>query len=56
VIVKATNEGRALVDAAPKDPVTKDFSDLADRLLGREVEVAAKSPVRLFGRQIAVRA
>ena len=57
VIVKATNEGRALVDIAPRDPVTRDFSELADRLLGRETAVTARTTsLRLFGRQVAVRA
>ena len=50
-LVKAVNEGRTLVDLAPKDPITLDFFALADKLLGREAprpEPAAG--FRLFGR------
>jgi len=56
VMVKATNEGRTLVELAPKDPVTHDFSILADRLLGRETVAVAKPAFRLFGRTAATRA
>ncbi|MEI7743957.1 MAG: AAA family ATPase [Chloroflexota bacterium] len=54
-MVKATNEGRTLVEMAPKDAITTDFAVLADRLLGRETQVA-KAAFRLFGRQASVRA
>ena len=50
-LVRAVNEGRTLVDIAPKDPITQDFFTLADKLLGREV--ARPEPARgrsLFGR------
>jgi pilus assembly protein CpaE len=50
-LVRAVNEGRTLVDLAPKDPITQDFFLLADRLLGKEArqpEAAAKR--RGFGR------
>lgn len=55
ILVRATNEGRTLVDIAPKEGVTADFNALADRLLGREV-AATKAAFRLFGRATAVRA
>jgi MinD-like ATPase involved in chromosome partitioning or flagellar assembly len=55
VIVKATNEGRTLVEAAPKEPITEDFRILADLVLGREV-AAAKPALRLFGRTVGARA
>jgi MinD-like ATPase involved in chromosome partitioning or flagellar assembly len=55
VIVKATNEGRTLVEAAPKEAITADFEALADRILGREVAVA-KPAFRLFGRAAGARA
>jgi cellulose biosynthesis protein BcsQ len=55
VIVKATNEGRTLVENAPKDPITADFTALADRIMGRDV-VAAKPAFRLFGRTVNARA
>ncbi|HYO43167.1 MAG TPA: AAA family ATPase [Candidatus Limnocylindrales bacterium] len=56
VLVKATNEGRTLVEQAPKEAITADFSVLADRLLGREAPQAAKGGFRLFGKQVAARA
>ena len=52
VLVKASNEGRTLVELAPRDPITQDFSALADRLLGRSTRQPEKAPggLRLFGR------
>lgn len=55
VLVRATNEGRTLVEMAPREPITADFSALADKLLGREV-VVQKAAFRLFGRAAGVRA
>lgn len=55
ILVRATNEGRTLVDIAPREGVTADFNALADRLLGREV-AATKAAFKLFGRASAVRA
>ncbi len=41
LLVKASNEGRTLFELAPKEKITQDFAELADRLLGLEpVEVA----------------
>jgi len=54
VIVKATNEGRTLLEVAPKQGITQDFSALVDRILG--VDTAPKGAFRMFGRQAAVRA
>jgi len=56
VIVKATNEGRTLVENAPREQVTRDFGALADHILGREASTAARPAFRLFGRQAATRA
>jgi pilus assembly protein CpaE len=53
LMVKAANEGRTLVDLAPRDGITQDFSILADRLLGRDVAQPAKAGFRLFGRTVA---
>jgi pilus assembly protein CpaE len=50
-LVKAVNEGRTLVDLAPKDPITLDFFALADKLLGKEVQRPEPAAgFRLFGR------
>jgi pilus assembly protein CpaE len=51
-LVRAVNEGRTLVDLAPRDPITQDFFTLADRLMGREVEHRPEPAAgfRLFGR------
>ncbi len=56
MIIKATNEGRTLVENAPKDQITQDFSILADRLLGRKTAPAPKAAFKLFGRQVTARA
>ena len=56
VLVKAANEGRTLVEMAPKDAVTQDVALIADRLLGRDVPQGAKGGFRLFGRTMAARA
>jgi MinD-like ATPase involved in chromosome partitioning or flagellar assembly len=56
VLVKAANEGRTLVELAPRELITQDFSILADRILGREATQQAKTGFRLFGRAIAARA
>jgi MinD-like ATPase involved in chromosome partitioning or flagellar assembly len=55
VIVKATNEGRTLVENAPREAITEDFRILADRVMGREAPVA-KPALRLFGRTVGARA
>jgi pilus assembly protein CpaE len=49
-LVRAANEGRTLMDMAPRDPITQDFIVLTDRILGREVTQPAKAGFRLFGR------
>jgi pilus assembly protein CpaE len=56
VMVKAANEGRSLVDLAPKDGITTDFGSLADRVLGHETAQPARSGFRLFGKPAAMRA
>ena len=53
-VVRSVNEGRTLVDIAPKDPITQDFFVLADKLLGKDVRrtehVASTGGLRIFGR------
>jgi len=56
LLVKATNEGRALIDFAPKEKITGDFQVLADRLLGVTVREPAKAGLNLFGRHAPARA
>ena len=57
-LVRAVNEGRTLVELAPKEPITQDFFALADRLMGREVARVEAAPAgrRLFGRLQLARA
>jgi Flp pilus assembly CpaE family ATPase len=55
LLVKAINEGRTLIEMAPKDKLTGDFLTLADRLTGVE-ESEAKPAFRLFGRTAPARA
>ena len=44
LLVKASNEGRTLIEIAPRDKITLDFAQMADRLLGLEVlEVAGQA-------------
>ena len=56
MIVKAANEGRTLVELAPRDAITQDFEILADRLLGLDAPQPAKAGFKLFGRTMAARA
>jgi pilus assembly protein CpaE len=56
VMVRAANEGRTLVELAPKDGITQDFATLADRLLGREATQPSRAGFKLFGRTMAARA
>jgi MinD-like ATPase involved in chromosome partitioning or flagellar assembly len=51
-LVRAVNEGRSLVEIAPKEPITQDFFTLADRLMGKEVERRPEPAhgFRLFGK------
>jgi MinD-like ATPase involved in chromosome partitioning or flagellar assembly len=56
ILVKATNEGRTLLEIAPTHPITGDFTQLADRIMGREAVVVAKPAFRLFGRAAGARA
>jgi MinD-like ATPase involved in chromosome partitioning or flagellar assembly len=55
VIVKAANEGRTLVELAPRDAITGDFEILADRLLGLDAVQPVKAGFKLFGRTMAAR-
>jgi pilus assembly protein CpaE len=56
VLVKAANEGRTLVELAPRDPITQDFAALAERILGRESRQPMKNGFRFFGKTLAARA
>jgi pilus assembly protein CpaE len=56
MMVRAANEGRTLVELAPRDGITQDFALLADRLMGREASQPAKAGFKLFGRTMSVRA
>jgi len=56
MMVRANNEGRTLVELAPRDGITQDFALLADRLMGREATQPAKAGFKLFGRAVTVRA
>jgi pilus assembly protein CpaE len=55
LMVKAVNEGRTLVDFAPREKITRDFLDLADTVLGVS-RASARTGLWLFGRQVARRA
>jgi pilus assembly protein CpaE len=55
LLVKASNEGRTVVDMAPKEKITQDFHAVADRMLGVPGTAAAKSQVKLFGRAVGAR-
>jgi pilus assembly protein CpaE len=56
LVVRALNEGRPLVEIAPREKITQEFLALADSVLGvNPVAEAGKSGLRLFGRPIAVR-
>jgi pilus assembly protein CpaE len=56
LLVRAANEGRTVVDLAPREKITQDFHAIADRILGVPVAEPAKSQLRLFGRTINARA
>ena len=55
LLVRAVNEGRTLVEMAPREKITADFLALADTVLGVTPE-PAKSGLRLFGRAVTSRA
>lgn len=56
LLVKAANEGRAVVEMAPREKISQDFQALADRILGLPGPEVARSQRRLFGRAISARA
>jgi len=56
LLVRAANEGRTVVEMAPKEKITGDFQAIADRLLGLPATENAKPPLRLFGRAVGARA
>lgn len=57
LVVRALNEGRSLVEIAPREKITQEFLVLADSVLGvAHGEDSSKQGLRLFGRQVAVRA
>jgi pilus assembly protein CpaE len=56
LVVRALNEGRSLVELAPREKITQEFLVLADAVLGVEPAAeTAKSGLRLFGRPVAAR-
>ena len=56
LLVKASNEGRTLVEMAPRETITGEFQVLADRLLGVAEREPARMGLNLFGRAAAARA
>jgi pilus assembly protein CpaE len=56
LLVKAANEGRTVVEMAPRDKITADFNALADRILGLPEPETGRSALRLFGRAAGLRA
>jgi pilus assembly protein CpaE len=57
LVVRAVNEGRTLVEIAPREKITLEFLALADQVLGVEADKeTAKTGRRLFGRPVAARA
>lgn len=54
LLVRSTNEGRPLVDLAPREAIALEFEALADRVLGVSPATAPeRSGFRLFGRTMA---
>jgi pilus assembly protein CpaE len=56
LLVNAINEGRTLVELAPKERITQEFMALADLVMGVTPAEPAKAGLRLFGRPLAARA
>lgn len=56
LLVRSINEGRTLVDLAPREKITAEFLALADSVLGVEAPETAKAGLRLFGRTVGARA
>ena len=56
LLVKASNEGRTLLEIAPRDKITQDFALMADKLLGiQSTELPAKPQMSVFRRAAAAR-
>jgi MinD-like ATPase involved in chromosome partitioning or flagellar assembly len=55
LLIKAANEGRTVVEMAPREKISGDFNVLADRILGISEPEVAKPQRRLFGRTVAAR-
>ena len=56
LLVKASNEGRTLFEIAPREKITQDFAQMADRLLGIQPVEVPKPQMNMFRRATAVRA
>lgn len=56
LLVKASNEGRTLLEMGAREKVTQDFGALADKLLGLAEPEPARPSLRLFGRSVGARA
>ncbi len=52
LVVRGANEGKTLLELAPKERITLDFDIMADRLLGVADAGTARTSLRLFGRSI----
>jgi Flp pilus assembly CpaE family ATPase len=55
LLVRANNEGRTIIELAPRDKIAQDFYGLADRLLGVAETDSMRAPMRLFGRALVAR-
>jgi Flp pilus assembly CpaE family ATPase len=53
LLVRSTNEGRPLVDLAPREKIAQDFEALADRIVGTPAVQPDRAAFRLFGRATA---
>jgi len=53
LLVRSTNEGRPLVELAPREKIAQDFEALADRIVGTQVTQPDRAAFRLFGRATA---
>jgi len=50
LMVRSTNEGKPVVELAPKEKITADFDALADRLLGAPAVLQKRAGFGLFNR------
>lgn len=55
-LIKAVNEGKTVVEMAPRERIAQDFMLIADRLIGAPEAQPARTPFRLFARPAVARA